>query len=519
MGVKGLNLFVKNICPTVFKELPNRLEALRGKKVVIDGTLITQRYHYARQNYEHRHIYGWFRLARDLERAGVSAVCVFDGKERSDAKAEEVQRRRDLRQLVGERWSVENARYERLHKLKEGIQLFQTLDISARQQVLQSLKEPSFTKTQDSTALQRELLRKQPAASEKPPEFPAQDAATPTTSASPTVPLADVVSIFKSLHVSYKAGVAKLVTISADSEEAKAKMPAAETPEAAEAQDAAEANVMTKKQTELSTEEGQLWHKITQSLDSPTAEIDANVEQSIQELVKQSHEMSESFNRRRNAPDSKIYGESQELLRALGIPCILTTGGIEAEALASSMVLAGHADYVASEDTDVMVYEATLLKNITSYDSPLVTVSGADMRTSLGLTRSQFLDFALLLGTDFTHRIGQIGPTRAYAFIKDHGSIEGVVKHIADNPKYKPTLPWDSYFAQVNIARLVFQTLPPVPPPESFQPTEKNEALAAEILKKYGLAFFLMREDDWDYNLAYAATVGGNYFGDNPSTW
>jgi flap endonuclease-1 len=35
----------------------------------------------------------------------------------------------------------------------------------------------------------------------------------------------------------------------------------------------------------------------------------------------------------------------------MGIPCIDAIGAIEGEALASSMVLGGLADYVASEDT------------------------------------------------------------------------------------------------------------------------------------------------------------------------
>ncbi|KAH9478657.1 Flap endonuclease 1 [Psilocybe cubensis] len=548
MGVKGLNTFIKTLHPTIFKQLPNRFEALRGKRIVIDATLITQRYHYARRSYEYRHIQGWFRLARDLERAGVSAVCVFDGSERSEAKAEEVQRRRDQRQLITERWKMENARYERLCQMKGGIKLLQHLNPLERTEVFKFLDEPSFARIRDLSAQTPELPKEQdttrkdqvtepreqsitpiaPSTQESPEQESAPSAPlTPAseerplsdTLPSPNVSLTDVISIFKTLHISYNAGLAKLTTISAESEVEPQTKPLPPGKEAPDILEAAEATVMTKRQSELSEAEGQLWAEIIQSRYSPTSQADAGFEQHINKLVHQSYEMSESFDRRKSAPDTKIYGESQELLQALGVPCIITTGGIEAEALASSIVLAGHADYVASEDTDVMIYEATLLKNVTQHDSPLITVSGSDMRESLDLTRSQFLDFTLLLGTDFTYRIGQLGPVNAYKLIKAHGSIERIIENISDNPKFKIPATWDTYLKQVNAARLVFQTLPPIPSPEFLKPKQKDDKLLADILKKYGLAFFLMRDDAWDYELASATTVGGNYFGDDPSTW
>jgi len=55
-----------------------------------DGTLITQRFHFTSEPHPHRHVLGWYRLARELNDNGVQAVCVFDGKERSYAKVREV---------------------------------------------------------------------------------------------------------------------------------------------------------------------------------------------------------------------------------------------------------------------------------------------------------------------------------------------------------------------------------------------------------------------------------------------
>lgn len=52
---------------------------------------------------------------------------------------------------------------------------------------------------------------------------------------------------------------------------------------------------------------------------------------------------------------TRLYGTPHaqqciKLLRSMGIPCIVTTGAIAGEALASSLVVNGHANYVASHD-------------------------------------------------------------------------------------------------------------------------------------------------------------------------
>src|SRR5437667_3645105 len=43
---------------------------------------------------------------------------------------------------------------------------------------------------------------------------------------------------------------------------------------------------------------------------------------------------------------------------------------------------------------------------------------------SLGLTREQLVDMGLLIGTDFNEGVKGIGPKKALALIKKHGSLE-----------------------------------------------------------------------------------------------
>ena len=55
-----------------------------------DGTLITQRLHYSQGYRELPHVLGWYRIAKELDDNGISAICVFDGETRNSAKAREV---------------------------------------------------------------------------------------------------------------------------------------------------------------------------------------------------------------------------------------------------------------------------------------------------------------------------------------------------------------------------------------------------------------------------------------------
>jgi flap endonuclease-1 len=154
---------------------------------------------------------------------------------------------------------------------------------------------------------------------------------------------------------------------------------------------------------------------------------------------------------------------------------------------------------------DVLVYEVPLLRNITSRADPLVVVSGKDVRINLQLDRASYLDFVLLLGTDFSQRIKNVGPTRALKFIREHGTIERVLEQEA---KYRPRVPLEEYLTEVKVARSTFCTLPPIPNANLFEQHESNQGEVNEILQRYGLHRAAMVE--WDYEEA----LNTNYFDD-----
>jgi len=159
---------------------------------------------------------------------------------------------------------------------------------------------------------------------------------------------------------------------------------------------------------------------------------------------------------------------------------------------------------------DVLIYEAPLVRNITNRQVPLVVISGTDVRTVLQLNRAMYIDFALLLGTDFSQRIKNVGPARALKFIREHGSIERVIEC---ETKYPPRSPPQTYLEQVEVARSVFQTFPPIPDGRFLQMRESDERGVDEILQRYGLHPAAVY--DWDYS----AALDGNYFEDDPSAF
>ncbi|KAJ3516745.1 hypothetical protein NLJ89_g924 [Agrocybe chaxingu] len=528
MGVQGLTPFLQKTCPHVLKKLPNRFQSLRGKRVVIDGTLITQRFHFVQNGHPYHHILGWYRLLQELQDNGVSAVCVFDGKERSSAKARELQRRLGVRLLANERKVIEEQRLQRLNGLKDAVHQLQDADPDVRNRIAQSLKDTALGVEDSGISALLEESERLSGEGLKVPEPEESPAATETTELPPTTPLEEekptsaessskIASTLHSLFLSYKANVAKLVSLSIGPFETP---PPPAVPSATTEEEGTE-QIMTKAQHQLTVEEGKFWRKAADALLIPVlngvhAVIPKATETELDRLLQQSSFMAVSFERRTKGPSGETFRQSKRIIEAMGVPCIESTGAVEAEALASSIVLGGSADYVISEDTDVLVYDAPLIRNSTNRLEPLLVMSGQEIRSALNMDHNTFIDFALLLGTDFSQRIANVGPQRAYKFLQNHASIEPIVDIVETVPRYDLRLPRDAYLAQIDIARQVFQNLPPVPPEKALKPTVRDQQAVVDILQQYQLGRLLDEPDyeGWEYDAHYR----GNYFNDNPNS-
>jgi flap endonuclease-1 len=130
-----------------------------------------------------------------------------------------------------------------------------------------------------------------------------------------------------------------------------------------------------------------------------------------------------------------MVGEATALLTLMGIPSVMAPS--EGEAQAAHMARAGTVWAAVSKDFDTLLFGAPRLVRFMTISgreflpskgtfrpiSPeLIDLDG--MLTALGITREQLVDLAILVGTDFNPGIKGIGPKRALALVKRHGSIE-----------------------------------------------------------------------------------------------
>ncbi|KZS96320.1 PIN domain-like protein [Sistotremastrum niveocremeum HHB9708] len=261
--------------------------------------------------------------------------------------------------------------------------------------------------------------------------------------------------------------------------------------------------LMSRSQHELVEEEGRIWQDLLNPSGEPSDALSR-----ISALEHRSSVILRSYERRR-APSRTTYEDAKTMLRAMGVPYIDCPPQVEGEALAASLVKQGLADYVASEDMDVVVYEAPMLRNFGSRSMPLVEVDGSEVRRALQLPRSSFVDFALLLGTDFSRRLKRIGPVNALKLIKEFESIEKLI----DDPKYTDRLPSEGrteYMGEVQAGREIFQSLPAVSDEmrdiiKSIGWDDWDEERIRDTLASFGL--LRAAKIEWDY----ANALTGNF--------
>ncbi|MFZ3382620.1 MAG: flap endonuclease-1 [Candidatus Methanoperedens sp.] len=136
---------------------------------------------------------------------------------------------------------------------------------------------------------------------------------------------------------------------------------------------------------------------------------------------------------------SRIKGNMIEdaklLLQIMGMPVIQAPS--EGEAQASSIVRDGKAYAAGSQDYDALLFGAPVVvrnlavtgKRKLAGKSIFVEVKPEliDLEKglgTLGISREQLVDIALLVGTDYNDGIKGIGPKKALKLIKKHGEIE-----------------------------------------------------------------------------------------------
>ncbi|PVH22372.1 flap endonuclease 1 [Candidozyma haemuli] len=125
--------------------------------------------------------------------------------------------------------------------------------------------------------------------------------------------------------------------------------------------------------------------------------------------------------------------EAQKLLELMGIPYMIAPS--EAEAQCAALAKGGKVFAAASEDMDTLCYEPPfLLRHLTVAEArkmPVDQIEYSEVLKGLDMDRSTFVDLCILLGCDYCETIKGVGPVTAFKLIKEHGSLENIVKKSA----------------------------------------------------------------------------------------
>ena len=126
------------------------------------------------------------------------------------------------------------------------------------------------------------------------------------------------------------------------------------------------------------------------------------------------------------------------LLKLLGLPNFVATG--EGESSCVELQKRGIADYVYSEDMDVLTFGCTKFLRCSNKKDYYVEISLNDILDNLKMNQDEFVDLCILCGCDYSKRIRGMGPNNSFKLIKECETIEQVVNnYVGADKKFKDT--------------------------------------------------------------------------------
>jgi 5'-3' exonuclease len=168
----------------------------------------------------------------------------------------------------------------------------------------------------------------------------------------------------------------------------------------------------------------------------------------------------------------QMVQECKELLDLFGLPYI--EAPYEAEAQCAALQSAGLVDGVVTDDGDTFLFGAsTVYRQLFRADHEIELYTAAEIATKCGLERRDLIDLALLVGSDYTdgvHNIGHVRATEIVALFKPLGGLTRFAEWYARGTdavfdKATPPVPISS------AARSMLRSLrPTIVLPEGFPP-------------------------------------------------
>ena len=116
------------------------------------------------------------------------------------------------------------------------------------------------------------------------------------------------------------------------------------------------------------------------------------------------------------------------LLKLLGLPNFVAEG--EGEASCVELQKRGLADYVYSEDMDVLTFGCTKFLRCSNKKDYYTEISLNNVLSNLKMNQDEFIDLCILCGCDYTCTIPRVGMMTSYNLINKHRSIDNIIQNV-----------------------------------------------------------------------------------------
>lgn len=131
----------------------------------------------------------------------------------------------------------------------------------------------------------------------------------------------------------------------------------------------------------------------------------------------------------------EMQTDAKKMMEIFKIPYVQAAS--EGESQCAYLVNNGHVDYMISKDSDSLAYGTKFLIDglkaaDIKADKEITLIDLDKVLSQLKLTIEQFRDLCILCGTDYNDKVVGFGPATAYKNLIKYGSIEEILKRLAE---------------------------------------------------------------------------------------
>jgi len=192
---------------------------------------------------------------------------------------------------------------------------------------------------------------------------------------------------------------------------------------------------------------------------------------------------------KRSASISKEQWEQcRDLLQIMGVPYVIAPE--EADSQCAYLAKNNLVDAVYTEDMDILTFGSPkIVRNLTSHKIETTEIILKDVLEKLDLNQDQFIEFCILLGSDYLNGITELKPIQIYNYFKDNKNIkETIINLKKDNIKIPKDFNYEEvkkYFLNPIVTEITPENL------KLFEPDCSK--LLKKLVNEYGLIKFLIK--------------------------